>query len=419
VATSIATATKSGVDVNAATTAAVDAATKAGVDVNVNTATEGGVTTTTAVSGNTTTAVAVDTNNGTTTTITNSGNTTTQIVSDQSSTVTTTVNTNTATVTETDTTTNITTTTKISQNTQTVTTVDPTTATKTETKTDLTTGQSTTVTTDLNTNTSTTTNTSTEGEDTIPGGQDTIPGGEDTIPGGDVVIPSGSPVVTTDITPPPVTTTPEPTKTTKPPPVGPAASGAGFLLGSGMGIPSPEDWLGGKLLGSQTREKYINPLAQYFAEVQDLPQAPIAPEPIEEEMRLPYYTYGQEPSLDEIFGGTDTGEEDEPMYQAGGQVMNPQFMYAKGGLSREDFREGKHVSGPGDGQSDDIPAMLADGEFVFPADVVAALGNGSTKAGTEKLYEMMHAIRARARSNKPKDLPPPALKSPLDYLKKR
>jgi len=44
------------------------------------------------------------------------------------------------------------------------------------------------------------------------------------------------------------------------------------------------------------------------------------------------------------------------------------------------------------------------------------LGNGSTKAGSDKLYEMMHSIRARARSNKPKDLPPPA-KSPLDYLK--
>jgi hypothetical protein len=55
---------------------------------------------------------------------------------------------------------------------------------------------------------------------------------------------------------------------------------------------------------------------------------------------------------------------------------------------------------------------------VFSADVVAALGNGSTKAGTDKLYEMMHAIRERARSTGPKDLPPPALKSPLDYLKK-
>jgi hypothetical protein len=63
--------------------------------------------------------------------------------------------------------------------------------------------------------------------------------------------------------------------------------------------------------------------------------------------------------------------------------------------------------------------MLADGEFVFPADVVAALGNGSTKAGSDKLYDMMHSIRAYHRSAKPKDLPPPAKKSPLDYLKKR
>ena len=100
--------------------------------------------------------------------------------------------------------------------------------------------------------------------------------------------------------------------------------------------------------------------------------------------------------------------------------------YAGGGLNvinhsgkqRLDFRKGAAVSGPGDGQSDDIPAMLADGEFVFPADVVAALGNGSTKAGSDKLYDMMHSIRAYHRSAKPKDLPPPAKKSPLDYLKK-
>jgi hypothetical protein len=88
---------------------------------------------------------------------------------------------------------------------------------------------------------------------------------------------------------------------------------------------------------------------------------------------------------------------------------------------------GRMLKGPGDGMSDNIPATiggkqparLADGEFVFPADVVSALGNGSTKAGTDKLYEMMHSIRDRARSKGAKDLPPPALKSPLDYLKKR
>ena len=113
-----------------------------------------------------------------------------------------------------------------------------------------------------------------------------------------------------------------------------------------------------------------------------------------------------------------------PLMAAGGGTRYGQ--YAGGGLNvvhhsgkaRVDFRRGDAVTGPGDGQSDDIPAMLADGEFVFPADVVAALGNGSTKAGSDKLYDMMHSIRAHHRSAKPKDLPPSAKKSPLDYLKK-
>jgi len=112
-----------------------------------------------------------------------------------------------------------------------------------------------------------------------------------------------------------------------------------------------------------------------------------------------------------------------PLFNQGGATRYGR--YAGGGLNvvhhsgkaRVDFREGDAVTGPGDGQSDDIPAMLADGEFVFPADVVAALGNGSTKAGSDKLYDMMHSIRSHARSAAPKDLPPPAKASPLDYLK--
>ena len=77
---------------------------------------------------------------------------------------------------------------------------------------------------------------------------------------------------------------------------------------------------------------------------------------------------------------------------------------------------GKYVEGKGDGTSDDITAMLADGEYVFSADVVSAMGNGSNKAGAKKLNEMVHAIRARARSTAPDKLPPDA-KSPLEYLK--
>ena len=88
-------------------------------------------------------------------------------------------------------------------------------------------------------------------------------------------------------------------------------------------------------------------------------------------------------------------------------------VFRTGGLSG---LGGKYVQGQGDGTSDDISAMLADGEYVFSADVVSALGNGSNKAGADKLSEMVHAIRSRARSASPDKLPPDA-KSPLEYLK--
>ena len=59
------------------------------------------------------------------------------------------------------------------------------------------------------------------------------------------------------------------------------------------------------------------------------------------------------------------------------------------------------LSGGGDGMSDSIPATidgtqparLADGEFVIPADVVADIGNGSSKAGATQLYAMMDRVR--------------------------
>lgn len=83
---------------------------------------------------------------------------------------------------------------------------------------------------------------------------------------------------------------------------------------------------------------------------------------------------------------------------------------------RNDYRKGSYVEGQGDGQSDDIPAMLADGEYVIDADVVAALGNGSNKAGAKVLDKMRHEIRTQKRSA-PIDKIPPKAKSPLAYLK--
>ncbi len=83
-----------------------------------------------------------------------------------------------------------------------------------------------------------------------------------------------------------------------------------------------------------------------------------------------------------------------------------------GGGSVEYAAAGKLLRGPGDGMSDSIKAnisgrqeaRLADGEFVIPADVVSHLGNGSTEAGSRKLYKMMADVR-RARTGKAKQAP--------------
>ena len=94
-------------------------------------------------------------------------------------------------------------------------------------------------------------------------------------------------------------------------------------------------------------------------------------------------------------------------FKDGGQPHVPQF---KTGTT------GHYVQGEGDGQSDDIPAMLADGEYVFDADTVAALGNGSNKAGALQLDRMRQEIRKHKRSAPHNKIPPKA-KSPLEYMK--
>ena len=71
------------------------------------------------------------------------------------------------------------------------------------------------------------------------------------------------------------------------------------------------------------------------------------------------------------------------------------------------FAKGGYLDGAGDGMSDSIPAKidgkqpaaLADGEFVIPADVVSHIGNGSTKAGAHRLYDMLAKIRKARTGN--------------------
>jgi hypothetical protein len=76
----------------------------------------------------------------------------------------------------------------------------------------------------------------------------------------------------------------------------------------------------------------------------------------------------------------------------------------------------RDVVGTGDGMSDSVPAdiegvqeaRLADGEFVIPADVVADIGNGSSDAGSKKLYDMMDRVRMARHDTKEQ---PPEIKA--------
>jgi len=74
----------------------------------------------------------------------------------------------------------------------------------------------------------------------------------------------------------------------------------------------------------------------------------------------------------------------------------PSFQrYAEGG-SAEYPRKNGHISGPGGPKDDKIPAMLSDGEFVFTAQSVRNMGNGSRRAGAKKMYALMKALEGRS-----------------------
>jgi len=58
------------------------------------------------------------------------------------------------------------------------------------------------------------------------------------------------------------------------------------------------------------------------------------------------------------------------------------------------------INGPGTGTSDDIPAMLSDGEFVFTAKAVRNAGGGSRRKGAARMYKMMKMLEGGAVKGK-------------------
>lgn len=107
----------------------------------------------------------------------------------------------------------------------------------------------------------------------------------------------------------------------------------------------------------------------------------------------------------------------------GGMPQNPMMQgqrFAKGGAPRGGLgMVGSHqglVLGETGGQEDAVNARIADGEYIFDADTVAALGDGNTIAGAKKLDVMREEIRKHKRSAPASKIPPKA-KNTKAYMK--
>jgi hypothetical protein len=121
-------------------------------------------------------------------------------------------------------------------------------------------------------------------------------------------------------------------------------------------------------------------------------------------------------------GGTGQSDDIPAMLHDGDYVMDAETVSALGDGSS---KAGKHVLDgfrtqvphKAQGGSNPVPAKIADGEYVFPAAFVSALGGGDNKRGAEILDGLRTKLRAHKRGA-PLDKIPPKAKDPIDYIKK-
>ena len=110
----------------------------------------------------------------------------------------------------------------------------------------------------------------------------------------------------------------------------------------------------------------------------------------EDEIQM-LYDPSQNPYLESGTAEVDFYKDINPFYR------NIYGMNKGGGVMDFPEKDGM-INGPGNGQSDDIPAMLSDGEFVFTKQAVMAAGNGDREQGTKKMYEMMYSLEDKANN---------------------
>ena len=139
------------------------------------------------------------------------------------------------------------------------------------------------------------------------------------------------------------------------------------------------------------------PLAYAGLTALPLAEQYLGPQEGEVEPETSQNLYAMNPSQYQI--GSITGYSPQGYFMAaeGGEVTG----FAEGGGQRIEHPDGKvkdhpkrigEIVGRGTGTSDDIPAMLSDGEFVMTAQAVRNAGGGSRKVGAKNMYKMMKSL---------------------------
>jgi hypothetical protein len=107
----------------------------------------------------------------------------------------------------------------------------------------------------------------------------------------------------------------------------------------------------------------------------------------------------------ELYGLDARGDVILSPYRADEVVQQAEFAADGGPMSRKgqrdmalsDFpRRTGDIQGPGTKTSDDIPAMLSDGEFVMTARAVRGAGDGDRQKGFKKMYDIMRSFEGGA-----------------------
>ena len=99
---------------------------------------------------------------------------------------------------------------------------------------------------------------------------------------------------------------------------------------------------------------------------------------------------GENP-MEQNFGG----------FASGGNVQ-PTGLMGASQLGYVNAKRGGTIRGPGDGKSDDIPALLSNNEHVIDAATVADAGNGDSDAGHKVFEKIKQKIRKNAGRKNPK-----------------